>query len=186
MTSLDIDKVNLDSYVHHNVNITGFRLIDPESSPVQQYLKKYPNSGVGKENYLFSANALVHDGVFVFAKALNDLDSLQDMEMQPLDCRSGRAWDDGEKVLGYVKEVEFTGLTGEIKFDSDGFRTSFPLDLMEKFHNRLKKTAIWTEAGGVNYTLTATEMIGQAVMKLQNKTLRVTTTSVRVFLENNF
>ena len=68
MTSLDIDKVNLDSYVHHNVNITGFRLIDPESGPVQQYLKKYPNSGVGKENYLFSANALVHDAVFLFAK----------------------------------------------------------------------------------------------------------------------
>ena len=37
---------------------------------------------------------------------------------------------------------------------------------------------VWTEKGGVNYTLTATEMIGQAVMKLQNKTLRVTTTSV--------
>ena len=50
---------------------------------------------------------------------------------------------------------------------------------MEKFHNRLKKTAVWTEKGGVNYTLTATEMIGQAVMKLQNKTLRVTTTTVR-------
>ena len=96
-----------------------------------------------------------------------------------MDCRSGRAWEDGEKVLGYVKEVEFTGLTGEIKFDSEGFRSSFPLDLMEKFHNRLKKTAIWTEKGGVNYTLTATEMIGQAVLKLQNKTLRVTTTSVR-------
>ena len=71
------------------------------------------------------------------------------------------------------------GLTGEIKFDSDGFRTHFPLDLMEKFHNRFKKTAVWTEKGGVNYTLTATEMIGQAVMKLQNKTLRVTTTTVR-------
>ena len=49
---------------------------------------------------------------------------------------------------------------------------------MEKFHNRLKKTAVWTEKGGVNYTLTATEMIGQAVMKLQNKTLRITTTTV--------
>ena len=95
-------------------------------------------------------------------------------------------------------QVEYTGLTGEIKFDADGFRTHFPLDLMEKFHNRLKKTAVsrylhhidiyniyiicnqvWTEKGGVNYTLTATEMIGQAVMKLQNKTLRVTTTTVR-------
>lgn len=62
----------------------GFRLIDPESYPVQQYLKKFPNSGNGKENYLYSANALIYDSVWVFAKALNDLDSLQDMELQRL------------------------------------------------------------------------------------------------------
>jgi len=177
VTSLDIDKINLDSYVMNNVNITGFRLIDPESWPVQQYLKKFPNSGEGKENYLYSENALVHDAVRVFAKALNDLDSLHDMNLEPMRCEGGGPWEDGENVLGFIKEVEYTGLTGEIKFDSEGFRTHFPLDLMEKFHNRLKKTAVWTEKGGVNYTLTATEMIGQAVMKLQNKTLRVTTTT---------
>ena len=39
---------------------------------------------VGKENYLFSSNALIHDAVRVFAKALNDLDSLHDMELQSL------------------------------------------------------------------------------------------------------
>eukprot|EP00092_Neocalanus_flemingeri_P014209 GFUD01015329.1.p1 GENE.GFUD01015329.1~~GFUD01015329.1.p1 ORF type:complete len:922 (+),score=212.71 GFUD01015329.1:311-3076(+) len=176
VTSLDVDKINLDAYVHHNVNITGFRLIDPDSSAVHQYLKKFPNAGEGKENYLFTENALVHDAVRVYAKALNDLDSLQEMEIQPLSCDAGAAWEDGEKVLGYIKEVEYVGLSGEIKFDSEGFRTKFPLDLMEKVRNRLKKTAVWTEAGGVNYTLTATEMIGQAVMKLQNKTLRITTT----------
>jgi len=177
VTSLDVDKINLDAYVHHNVNITGFRLIDPDSSAVHQYLKKFPNSGEGKENYLFTENAFVHDAVRVYAKALNDLDSLQEMEIQPLSCDDGQPWEDGEKVLGYIKEVEYVGLTGEIKFDSEGFRRKFPLDLMEKVRNRLKKTAIWTEAGGVNYTLTATEMIGQAVMKLQNKTLRIVTTT---------
>jgi len=177
VTSLDVDKINLDKYVHHNVNITGFRLIDPESRSVHEYLKDFPNSGEGKENYLFSENAFVHDAVRVYAKALNDLDSLQDMEITPLSCEAGAAWDDGEKVLGYIKEVEYVGLTGEIKFDSEGFRTKFPLDLMEKVHNRLKKTAVWTEAGGVNYTLTATEMIGQTVTKLQNTTLRITTTT---------
>ena len=42
------------------------------------------DSIVGKENYLFSSNALIHDAVRVFAKALNDLDSLHDMELQSL------------------------------------------------------------------------------------------------------
>ena len=71
----------------------------------------------------------------------------QDMELQPLSCDAGVPWDDGNKVLEYIKEVEYFGLTGEIMFDGDGFRTHFTLDLMEKFHNRMKKTAIWTEKG---------------------------------------
>merc|ERR550519_873310 len=124
VTSLDVDKINLDAYVNHNVNITGFRLIDPDSSAVHQYLKKFPNSGEGKENYLYTENAFVHDAVRVYAKALNDLDSLQEMEIQPLSCDDGESWEDGE-----------------IKFDSEGFRRKFPLDLMEKVRNRLKKTA---------------------------------------------
>ena len=71
----------------------------------------------------------------------------QDMELQPLSCEAGVPWEDGNKVLSYIKEVEYFGLTGEITFDTDGFRTHFMLDLMEKFHNRMKKTAIWTEKG---------------------------------------
>jgi hypothetical protein len=98
MTSLDTDKINLDMYALHNVNITGYRIVDPDSHAVQQYLKKFPNVGDGKDNYLFSDNALIHDAVRVFAKALNDLDSLQDMEIQPLSCDTGAAWEDGEKV----------------------------------------------------------------------------------------
>jgi hypothetical protein len=35
-------------------------------------------------------------------------------------------------MLSYLREVEVFGLTGEIKFDADGFRTDFQLDLMEK------------------------------------------------------
>jgi len=176
-TSLDIDKINLDAYVLHNVNITGFRIVDPDSHAVQQYLKKYPNTGSGKANFLYSDNALIHDAVRVYAKALDDLDALEDMELQPLSCDAGVPWDDGNKVLSYIKEVEYFGLTGEITFDEDGFRTHFMLDLMEKFHNRMKKTAIWTEKGGVNYTLTASEMVGQRIEKLANKTLMVTTTT---------
>ena len=76
-TSLDIDKINLDAYVLHNVNITGFRVVDPDSHAVQQYLKKYPNAGSGKENFLYSDNALIHDAVRVYAKALDDLDALE-------------------------------------------------------------------------------------------------------------
>ena len=52
--------------------------------------------------------------------------------MEPLSCDEPVPWSDGEKVLSYLKEVEQVGLTGEIKFDADGYRTDFQLDLMEK------------------------------------------------------
>ena len=38
--------------------------------------------------------------------------------------------------------------------------------------------------GGVNYTLTASEMVGQRVEKLANKTLMVTTTTVSIIIIN--
>jgi len=177
VTSLDLDKLDLNPYALHDFNITGYRIVDPDSHAAQQYLKKFPNNGDGEENYLYSENALIHDSVRVFAKAINDLDSLQEMELQPLSCMEAVPWEDGEKVLSYIKDVEHFGLTGEIKFDADGFRTNFHLDLMEKYHNRMRKSAIWTEKGGVNYTLTANEMISFKLEKLANKTLRIHTTT---------
>ena len=44
----------------------------------------------------------------------------------------------------------------------------------------MKKTGIWSPGAGVNYTLTATEIEGHMIEKLQNKTLRVTTGLVRI------
>ena len=41
-------------------------------------------------------------------------------------------WADGEKVLNYLHQVDTLGLTGEIRFDEQGFRTDIQLDLIEK------------------------------------------------------
>ena len=46
-------------------------------------------------------------------------------------CTAQATWPDGEKVLNYLKDVDHLGLTGEIRFDSDGFRTDIQLDLIE-------------------------------------------------------
>ena len=65
-----------------NVNITGFRLVDPNSEPARRYLKKFPKSPSqrGRAHPLYSSNALIYDAVQVLAKALNDLSSLQVIE----------------------------------------------------------------------------------------------------------
>ena len=68
ITSLDIDKINLEPFTNQNVNITGFRLVDPESRPAQLYMKKFPNTGRGSTHALFSENALAYDSVWSLAK----------------------------------------------------------------------------------------------------------------------
>jgi ionotropic kainate glutamate receptor 2 len=174
-----------------NVNITGFRLVDPGSLQARQFMKKFPSRARGRAHPLYSANALIYDAVQVrhfwhrtptplspkvLAKALSDLDSLQDIRPEPLGCDSTDTWADGHLVLGYLREVEHTGLTGEIRFDTSGFRTSFQLDLMEKVRGRVQKTATWSPGRGVNYTLSVEEEGSRMVEKLANKTLRVVTT----------
>ena len=51
------------------------------------------------------------------------------------------------------------------------------LDLIEKHMAKMQKTGIWAQRIGVNYTQSAQEVEAQNVEKLQNKTLRVTTTT---------
>ena len=60
-----------------------------------------------------------------------------------------------------------------------GFRTNFKLDVLEKHRDNMMKTGVWLPETGVNFTMTQTENEGLVVEKLQNKTLRVTTTTVR-------
>jgi hypothetical protein len=81
----------------------------------------------------------------------------------------------------------------------NGYRTDFKLELLEKQRDHLLKTGLWSPGKrskflnfylnieifkftidvGVNYTRTAAEGEAQIVEKLQNKTLRVTTVTVR-------
>ena len=77
ITSLDLSHINVEQYTYMNVNITGFRMIDPETQIVRKYLKKNPQRFLkGKSNPLYSQNALMFDAVNVLAKALDNLDSL--------------------------------------------------------------------------------------------------------------
>ena len=78
-------------------------------------------------------------------------------------------------------QAEYSGLTGEIILDEDGQRTNFKLDLLEKHRDSMKKTGMWHEDSGVNYTLSAAEVDEIIVTKLENMTLRVVTAKVCIY-----
>jgi ionotropic glutamate receptor len=84
---------------------------------------------------------------------------------------------------GVGLQVEMRGLTGVIKFDHQGFRSDFVLDIIELSKEGLKKIGTWNSTEGVNFTRTYGEAYTQIVEIIQNKTFVVTTilVSAKIF-----
>ena len=66
------------------------------------------------------------------------------------------------------------GLTNVIKFDNQGFRTDFVLDVIELSPNGVRKIGDWNSTQGVNFTRSFKEQVQDMVENLKNKTLVVT------------
>lgn len=73
------------------------------------------------------------------------------------------------------QQVEIQGLTNIIKFDHQGFRTDFVLDIVELSTTGLRKVGQWNSTRGVNFTRSYGDHQKEIVEYLQNKTLIVTT-----------
>ena len=70
------------------------------------------------------------------------------------------------------------GLTGQIGFDSLGFRSDFNLDIIELKKEGLVKVGTWNRSMGANFTRNYTESYMGIVTSLKNKTLKITTIKV--------
>nr|XP_032516825.1 glutamate receptor ionotropic, kainate 2 isoform X3 [Danaus plexippus plexippus] len=189
ITSLDLHSVDLEEFKYGGTNITALRLLDPERAEVQRVVRDwvYDEARKGrklqlghtsaKENMTFikTETALIYDAVHLFAKALHDLDTSQQIDVRPLSCEAEDTWPHGYSLINYMKIVEMRGLTGVIKFDHQGFRSDFTLDIIELTRDGLQKAGVWNSSEGVNYTRSYGDNQKQIVEILQNKTLVVTT-----------
>ena len=71
------------------------------------------------------------------------------------------------------------GLSGKIKFDAEGFRSNFQLDIVELKKDSLAKVGAWDPINGANFSYNFTEITTGIVESLHNKTLIVSTILVR-------
>ncbi|XP_032457765.1 glutamate receptor ionotropic, kainate 2 isoform X2 [Nasonia vitripennis] len=118
----------------------------------------------------------MYDAVHLFAHALHVLDASQQIDIKPLSCELTNTWDHGYSLINYMKNVEMTGLTGSIKFDNQGFRSDFILDIIElNTKDGLQKIGRWNSTRGINFTRSYGEIYTQIVDNLHNKTFIVTT-----------
>ena len=65
--------------------------------------------------------------------------------MNPLSCSTEDAWEHGNSLINYMKMVEIEGLTGRIKFDQDGQRSDFQLEIVELKKHGLDKVLFFPQ-----------------------------------------
>lgn len=104
----------MEEFKYGGTNITAFRLVDPDSPLVQEAVHEWSQSEAkaGIKHPIFqnrsvvkAETALMYDAVHLFAKALHDLDTSQQIDIQPLSCDGEDTWPHGYSLINYMKIV---------------------------------------------------------------------------------
>ncbi|CAG0892959.1 unnamed protein product [Cyprideis torosa] len=133
------------------LNITGFRVVDRTSRYTKTVLDRR------KDRKSFSANAaLMHDAVSVFIEGVNRLLERGEAEMFEHPgpgatdaCLSYREqihpWVNGTYITNAMRTVDLQALSGRIKFNNEGQRIDYMLDIVEMtIHSDTVKIGTWS------------------------------------------
>ncbi|CAK9294817.1 unnamed protein product [Gordionus sp. m RMFG-2023] len=169
--SMDLQMINLTSFQDSGVNITTFKLINPERN------KKF-NDLI--ENFkITTGEALVYDALLLYSKVLSNLSSFERdrPDKSDLDCNkfNNSSFPFGSLISGKMRKMVFEGLTGRVIIDKNGLRKDFYLSILELTREGLIKIGYWTPNTGVKIMRNLTQYYRNVIGSLRNKTLIVTT-----------
>lgn len=178
--SLDLHTIDLQDFQLVRSNITGFRLVDPAEFSKEKQKDRFSNileyGRIIKQPSLPKTEAaLLYDAVYLLARTIHDMDRKHNLQPPSVSCSKRRPWPQGKLVVDHMKTLTFKGMTGEIKFDRDGYRRNFTLDIVELKPGGLKKVGIWSSSSGVAFSNNYVSVLKEAMLSLKNKTLKVTT-----------
>nr|CAD7405464.1 unnamed protein product [Timema poppensis] len=111
----------------------------------------------------------MYDAVQVFAKALHEVDLAENVKVPSLSCDSEEPWDYGATIIDYMKQLEFFGMTGMVRFDEEGRRTDFTLDVVEVYRDGVTKTAIWDSINGLSLVRSYNDTLAEVQRNVQDK-----------------
>ncbi|XP_062537416.1 glutamate receptor ionotropic, kainate 2 isoform X3 [Armigeres subalbatus] len=188
ITSLDLHTIELEPYQYSGTNITGVRMVDPEEEKIHQVTEFLNASQISKTLELNEGlnpatmrveTALMYDAVLVFAEALRHLIGIDPphlLETMPLKCDEDDTWHSGYSIINYMKSSTVHGLTRGVKFDHEGHRSDFLLDIVELGPAGLEKVGVWNSTEGLNITRKKEQMaLAFDDGTLQNRTFIVLT-----------
>ena len=202
-TSLDLQTVDLEDFQYGGTNISAFSLIDnstPEYNEVILDWTSAPLFGTGIQSYPAGPSgrsaglwkpeehasrsianfttevALMYDAVKLFATAVSELDRSKPIQIERLSCESEQSWSYGWALTNYMKMLTIKGITGDVRFDENGFRSDFKLRLLELTREGIRVVGDWTPSAGVTFMQNYTKAMAEGYRAtLRNKTLTVVT-----------
>ncbi|OCT96977.1 hypothetical protein XELAEV_18009196mg, partial [Xenopus laevis] len=165
-------------------NVSGFQIVDYDDSLVAKFIqrwstleeKEYPGAHTTTIKY---TSALTFDAVQVMTEAFRNLRK-QRIEISRRgnagDCLANPAvpWGHGVEIERALKQVQVEGLSGNIKFDQNGKRVNYTINIMELKSNGPRKIGYWSEVDKMVVTITDILSANDS-MGLENKTVVVTT-----------
>lgn len=179
ITSLDLHTVDLEEFKYGQTKITGYRLVDVDSPELQGFLKDWEiissrmDRKVPVPQTIRTETALMYDAVKLFAMGLHQLDLTKAVDFPVISCDMAVSSSDGSSLINLMKPITLQGLTGEISFDPQGFRSTFSLDIMALKSDGLQKVGHWTPRDNVTVEDNVTSDYDSLLIK--DKTLIVTT-----------
>ncbi|NXN82214.1 GRIA2 protein, partial [Bombycilla garrulus] len=165
-------------------NVSGFQIVDYDDPVVSKFIqrwstleeKEYPGAHTSTIKY---TSALTYDAVQVMTEAFRNLRK-QRIEISRRgnagDCLANPAvpWGHGVEIERALKQVNVEGLTGNIKFDQNGKRINFTINVMELKSTGPRKIGYWSEVDKMVVN-PLDGPLGNESSGLENKTIIVTT-----------
>ncbi|XP_069128791.1 glutamate receptor 4-like [Argopecten irradians] len=169
ITGLDIIHIDLKMFFHSGATFTGFQLLNNENRYLQQFLEKWnlPNRNENNTVPEFTTElALMVDGIASLATALNVIlvREQQNGRLKVFKRRRGKIYNtdntqgilcspkvifaNGHEVLAALKNIEFSGITGNVQFNEDGERVNYTLQIYQSsYEQSAKKIGYWSSEG---------------------------------------
>ncbi|KPJ04254.1 Glutamate receptor, ionotropic kainate 2 [Papilio xuthus] len=157
----DFHTIDIELFKHGGSNITGVRFFDQSSENIQNFIKSLNEQVIdlseGKiqnavpESALSFNLALVYDAVSLYTTALKTI-GLE--EGANITCEDQETWNFGSSIINFVRTMEIDGMTGVIKFDEDGLRSDFEVDVLEVMSHGFEKVGTWNAEDGYEDTRT--------------------------------
>ncbi|XP_034944502.1 glutamate receptor ionotropic, kainate 2-like isoform X2 [Chelonus insularis] len=152
ITSMDLQMLDLNPFQHSGVNITGVRLVDPEDPDSIEIFDNYLYElGLEDLSKMHTEWALIFDAVQLFARAFKPFKEAVKVNVRSLACDGYDTWEHGASLANFIRNIEMKGLTGLIKFDTNGFRSDFKLDIVRLGNEGLKTIGTWNSTNSIEW-----------------------------------